>query len=333
MQVSRVNSNMSFTSYKSAFSQHLETVLSSRSDAVQENLLKIEFKDVFEKHNKKEFSMGAGNFNRVYKIDDFYVMRYPFTTFSPRIDSFRRPIDTYQTRIGKQLKSYYGVTQAEFGEVQILKNACEDKDFVICQTLENIANYNDRVDYFTQKYLPAFASLPQAAYNDLASDLKLMNSFKAVDGRNYCFDILNPRNFIKVGNEIRVVDDIENSGTIYKSGNNLATLLDIFFSSTHGILGSSYSMKDRQNMKDIFIKCIVAAENSGLEWGDYEMIAGTFSSYMKNIGLSSDLKSIKKAVKNIKETDPEKRAKIIAETLDNKMKLKENKKRFSGLYF
>lgn len=181
--------------------------------------------------------------------------------------------------------------------------------------------------------MPAFASLPQAAYNDLASDLKLMNSFKAVDGRNYCFDILNPRNFIKVGNEIRVVDDIENSGTIYKSGNNLATLLDIFFSSTHGILESSYSMKDRQNMKDIFIKCIVAAENSGLEWGDYEMIAGTFSSYMKNIGLSSDLKSIKKAVKNIKETDPEKRAKIIAETLDNKMKLKENKKRFSGLYF
>lgn len=333
MQVNRVSSNMTFTSYKSAFSEHLEKVLSSRSDVAQENLLKIEFRDVFEKHNRKEFSMGAGNYNRVFKIDDCYVMRYPFTTFSPRIDSFRRPLDTMQTRISKLLKSYYGAPQAWFGEVQILKNACEDKNFVICQTLENISGYDELVKYFTQKYLPEFASLPQSAYDTLAGDLKLLNYFKSKDNRNYCFDILNPRNFIKVGDEIRVVDDIENKGTLYTSGNNLATLLDIFFSSTHGILESSYSLKDRQNMKDIFIKCIVAAENSGLEWGDYEMIVGTFSGYMKNIGLSSDLKSIKKAVKNIKEKDPEKRAKIIAETLDNKLKLKETKKRFSGIYF
>ncbi len=332
MKVSGVNTNLSFTAYKSPFSERLESVLHSGPNLLQENLLKIEFRDVFEKHNRKEYSMGAGNYNRVYKIDDFYVMRYPFSTFSPKINAFRRPHNSVQNRIGNCLKTYYGATQAEFGEVQILKNACEDKDFVICQTLEKISNYPDRVNYFTQVYLPAFASLPQSAYDNLACDLKLMNKFKSKEGNSYCYDILNPRNFIKVGDEIRVVDEIENSGTLYTSGNNLATLLDIFFSSTHGILERSYSVEDKENLKNIFIKCILAAENAGLDWGDYEKIAGPVSNYLHNIGVSGDLKRIQHAIKKIDEPDYSKRNEVIKNTLDKMLEIRDGRRKFAVEY-
>lgn len=233
--------------------------------------------------------MGAGAFNKVYKIDDFYILRINNWADNKKT-FFKRPVYTFEEDLVSQLSCYYGNPKANFGDIQVLKNAIGDKDFVIAGTLIN-DNYFAQRDYFTNKYLPAFANLPQKAYNDLAKDIKILSD------NYYCFDMSNPNNFIKVGEEIRVVDDITSlKSEFFFYTPMLYTLL------SSGNLFSDLKPEDYKNMQTIIKKTVIAMQNANLDW-NIEERSSRYSDALQAANLELNIKEIYAAVKDLKDED------------------------------
>lgn len=290
----RITGNLvSFGAYKSDFSKHLEEAVNSTPDYKRDDLLDIEFKSIYDGKMNGKNCIGIGSFNSVYQIDDVYVMRVPKNPVdcSPRayLGKLNRLENDIEKQIAKRLSIYYGNKVAKFGNIAILKNVFGDKKHVSAGIPAYLVGYEDRYKYFSNTYLPEFASLPQQAYDNIAHDLKVLNEYKNKYGQCYSYDVLNPNNFIKVEDEIRVVDDIDNGSITFQPENNLLSMLVAFLSPQLGILPNTLSKEDLNNIYTIFEKCVLAAEKTELNWGNLEFLQPEYKEILKTYKIPLDM--------------------------------------------
>lgn len=302
MKISGINSCTAFCAYKSSFSKKLEENLNAKSDERQEELLGDEFADVIMQSMTPYNYVGGGSFNKVYKIDDYYVMRIPYNSILNTeyfyLGAMKLPENTVLNRAAEGLKCYYGNPVARFGNVNILRNAMEDKIVMSCGLDNNMLLLEDKLKYFS-KYLEEFANLPQSAYDRLAFDFKYMNNYRTKNNFTYSYDILNAKNFMKVADEIRVVDDIDNEEVLFHDKNRLTTLLQVFFQPDRLLPAACLEEQDIKNMHLIFKKCVLAAVKVNLPYDDIEMLAPRYNAIMFDAGItarSSNLLNILKRV-------------------------------------
>lgn len=288
----RINSfapNINFCAYKSQFSEHLEDRLASKPNFKEDALLTDDFKKVFYNHYSKEYYIGSGSFNKVYKLDDFYVIRIP-NNYDKKKIFFKRPRSVYKNRLVPNLSCYYGNVIAKFGDIQILQNAFGDKSFVVGGVLP-LDDYKSRLEYFENVYLPSFAELPQTAYNNLAKDIKFLNE------NGYSYDMINPNNFIKVDDEIRVVDDLTNSAKSISSTTPLTCML-----LQNACSFINLKQTDYMHMQTIIKKSIIAMQNMDLDWNIKNKLS-FYSDVLNSADIDVSISEIYDAVKDLKDED------------------------------
>ena len=261
--------NINFLGYKTNFSKQLEKFNAEPCPTPEEMIeLKKSMSQIADKKMKPKYKMGEGKFHEVYRIDDYYVMRIPKEDRNPHVGLPRKPrkgISEYYANF----KTYVGHVISEFGDYEIIKNAKgEHKDVVQagasyklvqniakCKTFEEIDNIQNLINIeYNEKYLPAFSSLPQKAYDNVAADIKRLNDTSYLTTK--LFDCNNPNNFIKVGQRIKIIDDISYSD---KAG-DVSDMMRVFL--------RNYDAPDTPETikmkKTIFKKCIIAAAKNDI---------------------------------------------------------------------
>lgn len=251
MEINSTNASINFNGYKTSFSKKFENFMKNETMSV-ENLsdLQNSLRDVVSRKMTPKYYMEEGRFNKVYRIDDYYVLRLN-KDYSP---SVRKPMKISQ--IAQNLKTYCGNVIAKFGNVSIVKNAIgNNKDTVsagIPFELLTASPYKRKLAMI--KSLKTFAKLPQRAYDKVAKDFAELN--KQSKGYGLKFDCYNPNNFIKVGNQIKIVDDISEGF----SRHDCLDMLNVFM--------KEYKLPMSENTKKlkrtIFKKCILAASKNNL---------------------------------------------------------------------
>lgn len=264
--------NINFLGYKTNFSKQLEKFNAEPCPTPEEMIeLKKSMSQIAEKKIKPKYKMGEGKFHEVYRIDDYYVMRIPKEDRNPHVGLPRKPrkgISEYYANF----KTYVGHVISEFGNYEIIKNAKgKHKDVVqagvpykMVQEIDKCRTFNEIDDVqnlinkeYNEKYLPAFSSLPQRAYDYIAADIKKLNdSYNPVLSTSKMFDFNNPNNFIKVGNKIKIIDDV----SITNNRGNVSDMMRAFL--------RNYDTPDTPETltmkKTIFKKCIIAAAKNDI---------------------------------------------------------------------
>lgn len=251
MEINSTNASINFNGYKTSFSKKFENFMKNETMSA-ENLsdLQNSLRDVVSRKMTPKYYMGEGRFNKVYRIDDYYVLRLN----KDYLPSVRKPMKISQ--IAQNLKTYCGNVIAKFGNVSIVKNAIgNNKDTVsagIPFELLTASPYKRKLAMI--KSLKTFAKLPQSAYDKVAKDFAELN--KQSKGYGLKFDCYNPNNFIKVGNQIKIVDDISEGF----SRHDCLDMLNVFM--------KEYKLPMSENTKKlkrtIFKKCILAASKNNL---------------------------------------------------------------------
>lgn len=249
--------------YKSSFSKHLEHALKTgeQTDVVIDEFAKI-------LKNKKNISakIGQGSYGEVFRIDDCYVFKSYFNQ-EPKPNTFKPTEDnTFDN-----LKTYFGKVVARIGNIEIIRNVTKNtKDFV-----QMVNGSKEGTQALTQA-LKEFAALPQKAFDRLAYDFNELNQIRK-GHMFFRFDTNNPNNFIKVGNQIRVVDDI--AWTPCEEPNTLYGLLKIFLQEN---ANSSLA-------KELFKKCALACEKYELPMdSDYKYLKNYVEQLFKNAHIRTD---------------------------------------------
>jgi len=234
----KYNSQSFQAHYKSPFSKQFEKVLHTGEG---QNELIANFKKLFPEKKTAKNRIGLGAYGSVFRIDDYYVFKV-YHNQKPELNGFKKN----ENNKFDDLKTYSGKVLARIGNVEIIKNVTRDKNKFV-EMAKPIDNGIPRY----LKTLKEFASLPQKAFDTLAKDFQKLNEIKNPN-LFYRFDTNNPNNFIKVGDKIKIVDDIDWVPT--EEPNDLFNLLRIFI---HKEGESDYK-------KEIFKKCILASEKANL---------------------------------------------------------------------
>ena len=224
--------------YKSPFGKQFEKVLQTGEG--QDELI-TNFKKLFPEKKTAKHRIGIGSWGSVFRIDDYYVFKV-YHNQKPELNGFKKNENTKFD----DLKTYSGKVLARIGNIELIKNVTRDEN----KFLEMAKPIDDGVPRYLRA-LKEFASLPQKAFDNLAKDFKRLNEIKNPN-LFYRFDTNNPNNFIKVGDEIRVVDDIDWVPT--EEPNDLFNLLRIFI----------HKEGESDFKKEIFKKCILASEKANL---------------------------------------------------------------------
>ncbi len=223
----------------------------THSDENSKNLVLLLTKTLKGLHHKK---LGEGFRGAVYKIDDKYVLK---------VNRHLREDDYIPNAINNDLfsglKSYYGSTLLTFNNyMKVLKNVSSSgKHIPVGITSKESSGMllSEKNDFWSKKYLPLFASLPQKSYDKIAKDFATLNKINF--GNNYFeFDTKNPNNFVLTGKSIRIVDDLDK--TLKEAPNCTAGLLRVFLEKMD--LDSVAPMdKNNQEMRHTLLKKIVLA--------------------------------------------------------------------------
>lgn len=280
--------------YKSSFSRHLEHTLRTGEKT---NQVIDEFTQILK--NKKNIStkIGQGKYGEVFRIDDFYVFKSYFNqepnpnTFKPATD------DTF-----KNLKTYFGQVIAKIGNIEIIRNVTKNtKNFV------QMANGSKEGIQALKQSLREFESLPQEAFDRLAHDFNELNKIRK-GNMFFRFDTNNPNNFIKVGRQIRVVDEI--AWTPCQKPNTLYGMLRIFLQEN----------ADINLAKQLFKKCALACEKYELPIDDdYKYLKNYMDTLFKNASINTNFEKYYQKITELRLTQENKttRLKMINDYLDS----------------
>ena len=293
MEINSTNVSINFNGYKTSFSKKFENFMKNETMSA-ENLsdLQNSLREVVSRKMTPKYYIGEGRFNKVYRIDDYYVLRLN-KDYSP---SVRKPMKISQ--IAQNLKTYCGNVIAKFGNVSIVKNAIgNNKDTVsagIPFELLTASPYKRKLAMI--KSLKTFAKLPQSAYDKVAKDFAELN--KQSKGYGLKFDCYNPNNFIKVGNQIKIVDDIYEGF----SRHDCSDMLNVFM--------KEYNLPMSKNTnklkRTIFKKCILAASKNNLAIYPNKILVARlypnefFSDFKNNIETLDKLPKSKKELQFMK---------------------------------
>ena len=290
------HSNISFDGYKSVFSKKLEQALQNASNqAYSGKEISYDFAKLYPKKSNPKNLLGKGSHGSVYRIDDYYVFKV--SSEKPvKIGDFQKPavVSKYS-----DLKLYYGDVIAKFGNVEIIKNALAGKKSVNAGVPYDVKDWNDILRIYREKYLPAFTSLPQKAFDAIAEHFKKLNQ-KSNGAINYRFDTNNPNNFIKIGSQIRIIDDI--SITPVKDFNSPLEMLNVFVIKHKLGTKNIFDEKAVYMRKDLFKKCILASEKAELPYTsiEYKFVLDEYNEACKLSGIDKSFKEIYERLMNFR---------------------------------
>lgn len=196
-----------FGGYVSAFSKKLDKVITHGICSVDDSFyMQDELNKIIQKRLEKNEILGEGTFAKVLKIDSKYVLRMT-KSITKTLEGFTGFGCDNRSYFG--LKTYYGDYVAKFGNVQVLRNVSATGKHIpagVPSELSNSKTSEECRKYYEETYLPLFAKLPQKAFDDVAYDFATLNLYCS-DGW-YRFDVFNPSNFVLVGKQIRIVDNL-----------------------------------------------------------------------------------------------------------------------------
>ena len=247
-----------FCGYRSKFTQELDKFIASASlkkDTPAQKSLVEQFKTLLPDITKPENKMGEGNYGTVYRIDDEYALKLPHRRTNTSDEEF---VLNPGTVVGK-LKTYYGGFIAMIGDAKILKNARQSSNHLPAGIKDGITDCWQKSSYYRDKYLPRFAALPQSAFDNVAAD------FKTLSRENKSFDTINPNNFLADGDELKIIDDLENPND--KFFNTLAGMVKVFLTSFDRNTPAEFDVLSVGSRRILLKKIILAGEKYELDFG------------------------------------------------------------------
>lgn len=317
-QLSQSN-NVNFLGYKTKFSKQLEKFVANPCpDPVDMMELSASMTKIVDKKIKPKYKMGEGKFHEVYRIDDYYVVRIPKEDKNSYVTLPRKPRKGL-TEFFASFKTYVGNIVSEFGDYEIIKNAKGTNKNVIqagvpykmvrkfdkCKTFNDIDKVQEQINKeYSKKYLPAFSSLPQKAYDNVAADFVKLNDAQTNPSILVkMFDCNNPNNFIKVGNKIKIIDDLTTS----MNYGNVSDMMHVFL--------KNYNTPDTPETlkmkKIIFKKCIIAATKNNMMDGFHKL-----GPYMKFVGINEKPRKFSEKILKFSQLPENKKNKEISKYLD-----------------
>jgi len=271
--------------------------------------------------------LGEGQFGKVYRINDDYVMKvYKNADYEN--------LSRTELKLGDaeifNIPNYYGGVIASCGPVSILKNA-SPKGSAIVSGAPSQLPIEQALEYQANVSLPAFSKLPQEAYDKLALSFKEMNKIVEQEyGRTYHYipDTINPNNFIISSNEIRIVDELSRTRTSIEP-NNIITMFEATLNKVNTLNKSNFDENLIPLRKDIFKKCIFAAEKQELPMELTQIEMQWFSDISKLAGYRFSGAKIIKEIKNLRNTEPDINVRLeklntFLKNLDEDMKIWDN---------
>lgn len=201
--------------------------------------------------------IGNGVHNAVYKITRKYVARVPLNFKAEDLNT------KSELKIGRNifsnLKGYFGEAVLQLGNFQILPNVGKHEPAGIPEHLTKYMTCNQLKKYYINKYLPNFANIPQASYNDLVEDIEKLNEIELGHHRYCLFDYLNPNNIVTRKKKLFLVDDIDNNGRSYQ--NTTAKLFSVFIVLANRFSEAPDAGENTKYVRKIFKKLLIASGN------------------------------------------------------------------------
>ena len=250
-------------------------------------------------HPKKH--LGEGFRGTVYKIDDKYVLKYP-----KHIRSELQEIKHENLPDLNCLRTYYGSPIVVFDNgAKILRNVSSNGKQTcagIPQDISNLMLYHEKQQYWSEKYLPIFAELPQKSFDAIAKDFSALNKIGGL-GYNYAFDTKNPNNIILVGkNTLRIVDDLDYTYSLNE--NTTGGLLRLFLEKMDLDYLAPKDLANQANRKALMKKIILAGEKYELPLFKQELDIRTWRNVTEEFceyrELTDGLKRLRKENPDIK---------------------------------
>ncbi|MCM1266086.1 MAG: hypothetical protein NC200_07795 [Candidatus Gastranaerophilales bacterium] len=242
----------------------------------------------------EENFLNRGRESKVYRISDDYVAKIRRGKTSRNATHFYN-LTTRPNQQFSKIDIYYGETLIRCGNVEILKNATPQSDFMHCGI-----KYKDRyhavgakeLEYYEKVFIPTCSELPQESYDELAKGLKDLNniivpysdgfadgmkrshfarrhgcpfgeSMKMLNinpfsGLHYMPDVINPNNILISGGRFKIVDKMDI--TREKHPNSLFTMLEPLLINLTPEKSADYKRELVEPRSQIYKKCLLAAE-------------------------------------------------------------------------
>lgn len=256
------NSNsVNFCGYRTKLGRKLDEVLKLGEISPSDNeFLLCELKKLLEKRINQTKNLGEGMSNRVYKIDDKYVIKIPLNK-SIMLDN---SIVIKPQKYG-DLKAYYGEPVFEAGNIQILRNASSKGQAIPAGVPKSLPDGYEKSDiqgYYSDFYLPTFANLPQRSYDALASDMKTLSE-RCENSIHFTFDYYNPNNVVLSGKSLRMTDEVEM--TVFEKTNTISDMLNVFLKQINVGIPAAPSTKLLPLRQEIAQKILKAGMKNDLE--------------------------------------------------------------------
>lgn len=150
---------------------------------------------------------GAGFHNVIYSIDDNFVIKV-CRHFNSKSDVGKNPTFMFMPPPIMEFERYAGSEIATYGNVMILRNLGEHTQAGVPQPYWTRLLDNEMQEYYSEKYLPEFANVPQESFDILVRNSSKLNNLQ-LDGHNVSFDFVNPNNIVKKKDELWFVDTLD----------------------------------------------------------------------------------------------------------------------------
>ncbi len=228
----------------------------SEPDSIME--LRRMLEDYFKSPQSQEKLINEGFHEKVFLIDDKYVLKYRHNS-KPNVGNFT--FDPGFSYLLNGLKSYFGKVLMRFGDIKILRNVSSNSQHVPAGIPRRmIGNYpkDELIAYYNNIYLPIFANLPQRSFDRIAQDFSCLNK-KGFGVYRMKFDTRNPNNIVLAGSStLRIVDEIDD--VIGINPNCTAGLLDVFLRKANTIMLAPKTSENKPLRSELFRKVILAGE-------------------------------------------------------------------------
>ncbi|MCI1274138.1 MAG: hypothetical protein LKG27_06880 [Clostridiaceae bacterium] len=206
---------------------------------------------------KNEEIIGSGQSGSVYRINKAYALKFPHNSEFEKDNVLILPdLEKYN-----DLKTYYGSKVAMLGDASIMRNADPNGKAVPAGLVNKIPDTEERLTFYRDKVLKSFANLPQGAYDDVAHDFNRLNKVG-----KYCFDTINPNNFLADENKIKIVDDLMNIPENARNRNNMSVMIRALISKYTPDSVAEYDVFATGYRRNILKKIVKASEKYDLPY-------------------------------------------------------------------
>lgn len=235
----------------------------AKVDKKDEEILFDMLSKAYDELIKPERFLGSGFWGEVYSVNETLAAK--ISKGAVEMHNFLLGGFKQGKNIFRDLKTYYGESLGQIGQVEILRNVgAHTPAGVPSKEIKKMNSIEECEDYYRKIYLPKFARVPQESYDALIKDIAKLNKMKYSADEYYTFDSRNPGNIVLAGDKLLLIDEMN---TINKADyNTVGKLLEVMLYklTTHrSIIDYGENTKDGRK---ILRKIILASEKAELPY-------------------------------------------------------------------